>query len=185
MAEDRDVIQILTHDHREVEGWFSEYEKATSPEQKLQLVDNCIIELVRHSEAEEQYLYPATRTAVQNGDAIADREIAEHSEAEKIMNKLDGKKPDDPEFDPLMRELMTAIKEHVEEEESGLFPQLRKTLSEDDLMELGRKVETAKKMAPTHPHPAAPDHPPFNKLLGPGPALVDRVRDFLSGRKQR
>jgi hypothetical protein len=28
----------------------------------------------------------------------------------------------------------------------------------------------------------SPDHPPFNALLAPGTALVDRVRDMLSGR---
>jgi hypothetical protein len=39
-------------------------------------------------------------------------------------------------------------------------------------------------MAPTHPHAAAPDKPPFNVMLGPGAALVDRVRDWLSGRRQ-
>lgn len=40
----------------------------------------------------------------------------------------------------------------------------------------------AKKPAPTRPHPAAPDKPPANKLLGPGAGLVDRARDMLTGR---
>lgn len=40
----------------------------------------------------------------------------------------------------------------------------------------------AKKMAPTRPHPSAPDTPPGNKLLGPGVGLVDRARDLLTGR---
>jgi hypothetical protein len=40
----------------------------------------------------------------------------------------------------------------------------------------------AKKMAPTRPHPAAPDTPPANKLLAPGAGLVDRLRDALTGR---
>jgi hypothetical protein len=30
----------------------------------------------------------------------------------------------------------------------------------------------------------APDHPPFNALLAPGAALVDRVRDLLTKRGQ-
>jgi hypothetical protein len=38
-------------------------------------------------------------------------------------------------------------------------------------------------MAPTHPHPSAPDKPPANKLLAPGAALVDRMRDALTGRQ--
>jgi len=43
-------------------------------------------------------------------------------------------------------------------------------------------VQQAKKLAPTRPHPSAPDKPPLNKVLGPPVGLVDRVRDALSGR---
>lgn len=50
------------------------------------------------------------------------------------------------------------------------------------LNELGDKVRTAKKTAPTRPHPSAPDTPPGNKLLGPGVGLMDRARDLLTGR---
>ncbi|MER5550505.1 hypothetical protein ABT001_02260 [Streptomyces sp. NPDC002793] len=47
---------------------------------------------------------------------------------------------------------------------------------------LGDKIRTAKKTAPTRPHPSAPDTPPGNRLLGPGAGLVDRARDLLTGR---
>ena len=49
-------------------------------------------------------------------------------------------------------------------------------------MKLAAKVETAKKLAPTRPHPSAPNNPVFHKLVGPGVGLVDRVRDKLTGR---
>jgi hypothetical protein len=44
------------------------------------------------------------------------------------------------------------------------------------------KIRRAKAMAPTRPHPAAPNTPPANKLLAPGAGLVDRARDFVTGR---
>jgi hypothetical protein len=50
------------------------------------------------------------------------------------------------------------------------------------LCELGEKFEKSKKLAPTRPHPSAPDRPPANKILGPGVGLIDRMRDALSGR---
>jgi hypothetical protein len=50
------------------------------------------------------------------------------------------------------------------------------------LGDLGEKIRRAKAMAPTRPHPAAPDTPPANKLLAPGAGLVDRARDFVTGR---
>lgn len=42
----------------------------------------------------------------------------------------------------------------------------------------------AERIAPTHPHPAAPDKPPANKILAPGAGLTDRVRDALAGRNR-
>lgn len=39
-----------------------------------------------------------------------------------------------------------------------------------------------KKIAPTRPHPAAPDRPPVNKIMNPLTGLVDRMRDALTGR---
>jgi len=47
---------------------------------------------------------------------------------------------------------------------------------------MGAKVETAKKLAPTRPHPGAPHSELFHKLVGPGVGMVDRLRDKLTGR---
>ena len=60
---------------------------------------------------------------------------------------------------------------------SDLLPKLRDACDEADFRELGKKFEQAKKMAPTRPHPSAPDKPPANKILGPGVGLIDRMRD--------
>jgi hemerythrin superfamily protein len=65
-----DVIELLEHDHREVEEMFADYERATSREQKETLRDRIIIELVRHSECEEQAVYPLMRKKIDNGDKI-------------------------------------------------------------------------------------------------------------------
>ena len=177
-----DVIELLEHDHREVEQMFAEYEQATDPGDKRVIVDKIIIELVRHAEAEEQAVYPMIRSHIENGDAMVEHEIDEHSQAERLMKSLDGMDPTNPEFGVLMGQLMTSIKEHVAEEENVVFPQFRQTVSPEELDKLGKTVQALKKIVPTHPHPMAPDHPPFNALLAPGAALVDRVRDLLTGR---
>ncbi|MFG2715499.1 hypothetical protein ACGFX2_33865 [Streptomyces goshikiensis] len=59
---------------------------------------------------------------------------------------------------------------------------MRRTCSAAKLDELGDKVRRAKAMGPTRPHPSAPSTPPANKLLAPGVGLVDRARDFVTGR---
>ncbi|GGX96420.1 hemerythrin domain-containing protein [Streptomyces anandii] len=183
MGHGGDVIHELTTDHREVEEIFAQIEALpTGDKRRKDLADQATIELVRHSIAEEMHLYPAVRRHLPDGDAIADREIQDHSEAERTMKDLEGCEADDPQFDQLMGRLMREIREHVTDEEQNLFPRLRQAASPEDLEKLGEKVRSAKKTAPTRPHPSAPDTPPANKLLAPGAGMVDRIRDALSGR---
>ncbi|MER7775834.1 hemerythrin domain-containing protein [Streptomyces sp. NPDC096191] len=183
MGHGGDVTTELTTDHREVEELFGKIE-ALPPgdEQRKKYADQAVIELVRHSVAEEAYLYPALREFLPDGDTIADKEIEDHAEAERTMKALEGVDAGDAEFDRLIGELMTEIRSHVRDEEENLFPRLRSVTSEDELMKLGDKVRQAKKTAPTRPHPSAPDTPPANKLLAPGAGMVDRIRDALTGR---
>ena len=75
-----------------------------------------------------------------------------------------------------MTVLIENVRHHVEEEESGLFPQVRKAVGRKELGELGQAMEKAKKTAPTRPHPKAPDTPPGNLVAGPGAAVVDKVK---------
>ncbi|MEU6095176.1 hemerythrin domain-containing protein [Streptomyces sp. NPDC047079] len=186
MGHGGNVINELVTDHREVEELFGRIE-ALPPGDKDRKVyaDQVTMELVRHSVAEEAYLYPAVRKYLTDGDAIADKEIEDHSRAERIMKDLEGQEADDPEFDRLIGMLMTEIRAHVADEEENLFPKLQQVASAEALDDLGEKVRRAKKTAPTRPHPSAPDTPPANKLLAPGAGLVDRVRDALTGRGKK
>jgi hemerythrin superfamily protein len=180
---DPNLIDVIVSDHREVEKVFTELEDRTgSSEHRRQLADHVIAELVRHSVAEEMYMYPAARKALPDGDEIADHEIAEHAEAEEAMKELEGVEATDPMFNHLVDKLIRDVRHHIEEEESRLLPRLATSCSPDELRELGAKVLRAKKMAPTRPHPMAPDKPPLNMLLAPGAGLIDRMRDALSGR---
>ncbi|MGA5168741.1 MULTISPECIES: hemerythrin domain-containing protein [Streptomyces] len=183
MGHGGDVITELSNDHEEVEELFATIEELPSGDgRRKHFADQVTIELVRHSVAEEACLYPAVRQHVPGGDALADKELADHAAAERIMKDLEGCEADDPQFDVLVNRLMAEIRSHVTDEENNLFPRLREACSADVLGELGEKVRQAKRTAPTRPHPSAPDKPPANKLLAPGAGLVDRLRDAMTGR---
>ncbi|MET7790077.1 hemerythrin domain-containing protein [Streptomyces sp. NPDC005248] len=183
MGHGGNVIEELMADHREVEQLFSRIEALPTGDSDLRgLVDEVTIELVRHSVAEEQYLYPAVREHVEGGAELADKEIEEHAEAEKLMKELERMRVDDAQFHPTLAKLMEDVSAHVRDEEGQLFPRLRQACTSEALDDLGDKVRRAKAMAPTRPHPSAPDTPPANKVLAPGVGMVDRVRDFVSGR---
>ncbi|MET8084071.1 hemerythrin domain-containing protein [Micromonospora sp. NPDC005197] len=180
---DEDVVDILIADHREVETLFVELEtRQGTPEYRRQLTDVLIAELVRHAVAEEAYVYPTARKALPDGDQIADHEIDEHADAERTMKDLESVDPSDPRFDELLANLTSTIRHHVQDEENDLFPRLRAATAREELVELAGKVTAFKKVAPTRPHPSAPDRPPANKLLAPGTGLIDRLRDALRDR---
>ncbi|MGW2958716.1 hemerythrin domain-containing protein [Streptomyces sp. NPDC001220] len=183
MGHGGDALEELMTDHREVEEMFARIQEMAGGGQELRdLADEVTIELVRHSVAEEQYLYPAVREHIDGGDRIADTEIADHGRIEKLLKELEKTDTDAPEMSPLLQQLMDEVAAHVQDEENNLFPMLRQACSPKTLNDLGDKIRRAKSMAPTRPHPSAPDTPPANKLLAPGVGLVDRARDFVTGR---
>ncbi|MEV6952529.1 hemerythrin domain-containing protein [Streptomyces sp. NPDC051183] len=182
MGHGGDVIAELTVDHREVDEMFGVIERTTPAHERRTWAERLTIELVRHSVAEEEHLYPAIRERFPDGDLIADKEIADHARVEKLLKDLEGLDAAGPEFDRLLAALRAEVSAHVRDEEQNLFPRLRQACSAEVLHELGDKVRRAKKFAPTRPHPGAPYRPPANLLLAPGTGLVDRVRDFVTGR---
>lgn len=183
MGHGGNVIDELRADHREVEGMFARIPSVTGTGQGLRdLVDEFTIELVRHSVAEEQYLYPAVREHVEGGGPMADKEIEDHGRIETMLKRIEKMSPDDPQMTPLLRQLVDEVTNHIQDEESTLFPMLEGACTPQQLDELGDKVRRAKAMAPTRPHPAAPSSPTAGKLLAPGAGLVDRARDFVTGR---
>ncbi|MEU5544754.1 hemerythrin domain-containing protein [Streptomyces sioyaensis] len=183
MGHGGDVIAELTADHREVAEMFEQFADAMpgTPDRK-RMIDAITIELVRHSVAEEQHLYPAVREHLEGGPALADKELADHARVEQLLKDLEQRQPDDQDFDRLAVKLHTEVTAHMDDEENHLFPKLRDGVHSFVLESLGEKVREAKKTAPTRPHPASPSTPPANKLLAPGLGLVDRARDYLTGR---
>jgi hemerythrin superfamily protein len=180
-----DVIDILTSDHRDVTALIGEIWTIRDPMIRRDLTDTAISELVRHAVAEEMYVYPAMRKHLPDGEKAVEHDIEEHKELEQTMKRLEDVDVSSPEFDEALRKLEALLADHVQDEETEQFPELRRRIPQEELTELAGKVETAKKLAPTRPHPGAPNSEVFHKLVGPGVGLVDRLRDKLTGRATR
>ena len=177
-----DVVDVLTTDHAEVTALIADIWATNDAASRRDLADTVISELVRHSVAEEMYVYPAIREHLPDGDSAVDHDIEEHKQLERLMKDLEGLDGDDPQFTTLLRKLETILADHVRDEETDQFPQLRARVPRQELVSIAGRVEAAKKIVPTRPHPSAPNNEVFHKLVGPGVGLVDRLRDKLSGR---
>jgi hypothetical protein len=184
--EQRDVIEVLEHDHREVDQMFSELEslRGASTEDDKQrrkdVTEQVTIELVRHSVAEEVLVYPEVEDKVSAEEAEHARR--EHAQAEETLQRLEKLDADDPAFDDELATLMEEIRHHIADEEGQMFAHMRQVIAADDLRKLGERVEAFKKVAPTRPHPNVPNEPLPRLAAGPGASLLDRMRDLATGR---
>jgi hemerythrin superfamily protein len=178
----RDVVDELTADHNEVRALLAQVVETADPQARRDMVDTATAELVRHSVAEEMYVYPAMRDHVSNGEQTVDDDTREHKAIEQTLKDLERVDASEPRFIELVRQLRGLLEQHATSEETSQFPALRAAVPRETLVELREKVDSAKKLAPTRAHPNAPNAELFHKLVGPGVGLLDRLRDKLSGR---
>lgn len=181
-ASSQDVVDILTLDHREMEELLDRIQRSPDAEQRRDLTDTLIAEVMRHSVAEEMYVYPVMEKRIPDGEEEAEHDREEHDEIVQVMKQLEDADAAEPAFMDCVHKLDELLRHHAKDEEVDQFPKLRQRIPGETLVELGRKVEKAKQMAPTRPHPSAPHSELFHKTVGVGVGMVDRLRDQLSGR---
>jgi hemerythrin superfamily protein len=171
-----DAITLLKQDHKTVEKLFKQFEKAKQPAQLRKIAGQAIKELSVHAAIEEMVFYPAVRERVPKVEDTVLEALEEHHVVKWVLSELEDMKPDHERFKAKMTVMMESVRHHVEEEESELFPKVRKALGRKELGELGDALAKAKKTAPTRPHPKAPDTPPGNLVAGPTAAAADKAR---------
>ncbi len=181
-SQEQDVIDLLMSEHREVESLLDQIAQTEQQPNARDIADQVIAMLIKHSVAEEMYVYPAMEEYLENGTQEVEHDKQEHQELEELLKQLEGLEVSDPQFPQCVSRIQEVLADHVSDEETEQFPKMRAAIPTDKLVELRGKVEMAEKIAPTRPHPEAPHSEMFHKLVGPGVGMVDRLRDALSGR---
>ncbi|KAI4134500.1 MAG: hypothetical protein LQ347_001459 [Umbilicaria vellea] len=74
---------------------------------------------------------------------------------------------------------MSELAEHIMEEEAEDLPRLEKCLGTSESEALARSFTRTKKFVPTRSHPAAPDKPPFETVVGMMAAPLDKLSDMF------
>jgi hemerythrin superfamily protein len=145
----QDAIALLKADHRQVEGWFSEFEGARSASKKQQLASRICEALTVHTTIEEEIFYPAFLQATEDKD-IHHEAVVEHDGAKKLIAEIQGMSPENDYFDAKVTVLSEMIKHHVKEEEKagGMFAEAKK--SELDLAALGEELLARKRELQSH-----------------------------------
>jgi hemerythrin superfamily protein len=139
-----DAIALLKADHRQVEEWFSQFDKTNSKSKKQQLAARICDALTVHTTIEEEIFYPAFIEATGDKDTHHEA-VVEHAGAKKLIADIQRLSSGDDYFDAKVTVLSEMIKHHVKEEEQpgGMFAEARK--SDMDLASLGEQLQARKK----------------------------------------
>jgi hemerythrin superfamily protein len=141
------ALDILKKDHDKVKELFSEYDALSGDgAKKNEIAQTVLRELELHSRVEEDIFYPAMRArAGKDGKELVKHSVSEHHEIDDLVAELKDTDSSDPDFDDRFQELMEDVEEHIEEEETEMFPKAQ--ILGEELEALGKQIQEEKESA--------------------------------------
>lgn len=175
---DDDIVGLLLRQHARIRELFAQVRSAQG-EARKEAFDELRALLAVHETAEELVLRPVAKQTA--GEDEANARNAEEAEATETLKRLERMDVDGPEFAQQIAAFERSVGEHADSEEREEFPSIMDECSQEQRQKMGQRLLKAEKLAPTHPHPTAAGKPAALKLTGPFAAMVDKVRDTMSG----
>jgi len=143
-APEKDAIELLKADHREVETLFGQFAETKGRSQRRKLIEKIAAALTAHTLIEEEIFYPACREkGVEDHDL--DEAQVEHDTLKVLIADLLRGTQDQDYYEAKVTVLSEYVKHHVGEEESpsdGLFARAKSAGL--DMGALGKKLQTRK-----------------------------------------
>ena len=140
-----DAFTLLKTDHKTVAGLMKKIEDTTERAVKgrEQLFTQLKSELDLHARIEETIFYPVLERPERTHDITLEA-YEEHKVVKQLLSELESEPKDTEEWTAKFTVLKENVEHHVEEEEGEMFKKARAVLSEEEIEELGRRLEEAK-----------------------------------------
>jgi iron-sulfur cluster repair protein YtfE (RIC family) len=135
------ALELLKQQHQEVSDLFEEFEGAgegarmTKERLCLKIADALAV----HASIEEQIFYPESKQ--ENTEDLLREAVEEHLSVKKLIADIMDSQFDDPQYDAKLKVLKEQVEHHVEEEEQQLFPLVARNCSEEELAEMGDRMQ--------------------------------------------
>ena len=123
------ALDLLIADHNRVRGLFARFTSAQDDgdvSTMVALAAKIFDELTVHTTIEEEIFYPAIHDTDDDIAETVDEGVQEHHVAKVLMDELDQVEAGSDEWIAKMTVLIESVQHHAEEEESELFPPLRR-----------------------------------------------------------
>ncbi len=187
---EHDLIDELTRDHNQVKALLEQLSaipgkvkggSAAQMSARKSIVDMITLALSQHESLEEEYLWPAVRKTLSDGDLRAQAALGQEKEGKDVLTALGKLNGDDERFDELVERLTLVARTHVAFEDR-VFLDLSRVMPQQQRKKVGRRIHRGRALAPTRPHPHAPQHSPAVKVAGIAGTALDRLRDSVGER---
>ena len=138
------AIDLLTADHRVVDGYFQKV-KENEDRNHQETYKKIQFELDAHAHIEETIFYPYL---LEHGDKelkkIVREGIEEHRQVKLFLAELDELSGDNERFKAKLKVLMEDVEHHVDEEEDEMFPMVEDQVPREVLEKLATQMEKEK-----------------------------------------
>jgi hemerythrin superfamily protein len=142
--QDMNIQDVIRLDHNKVNTLFTEVGATDDPQKLQEYFGQIYKDLLAHSEAEEQVVYPRVRSFYPE-----DKVQELYDEQGEFRRLLDEIKAIDPasskdEFKSRVRSLMEAVGDHIRQEEFDMFTAIRNNLSDEQSEQMATDFKAAK-----------------------------------------
>lgn len=140
-----DAFTLLKNDHQEVDKLLKQLEGTDedAADERQQLFTQIKQALTIHAHIEETIFYPKLKQEAETRE-ITIEALHEHQEIKDLLEQLSGTEPTGNAWDNLVNDLKRSVEHHVEEEEGEMFSKARDVLSQQQLDELGTRMQQEK-----------------------------------------
>jgi iron-sulfur cluster repair protein YtfE (RIC family) len=139
-----DAIAMLTADHHQVRALFQQYADTPDPYLKQIIAEHVFAELTLHMLLEETVFYPAfAEQADAEGKRLVSDALQDHQQVKERIETLQ-ETDDDAAFEAGFQALRAQVEQHVEDEETRMFPEAAQVLAthlEDTVLLQERKQQ--------------------------------------------
>ena len=140
------AIELLKEDHRKVKKLLEQGDETTenAVKTRTELLEKIKAEMQVHETIEEEIFYPALQQHDKAKEIVLEG-YEEHHVVDQILGELDEVSVEDERWAAKFSVMKENVEHHIEEEEDDMFKKAKQIFSDDELKELGERMEAKKK----------------------------------------
>lgn len=153
---ERSILSRQSDDHAELHRQILDYDEATDPASRAEVVRKLCQHALQHAFAQETVLFPAYRQHVPElADELSAHIEGDHKQLDEMLHDLLDADPSASDYDARVRSLFDLLSSDARQEEDVMLPKLQQAVDDAELSRLGDAWEAARAVSPTRAEPDA------------------------------